>query len=337
MLKKNKTKTTCHLTCLSSTRQSLFYFTPSDRTYSVLARHIEKCWLTAVHLFLWWDMSMQRYINAAASPPFSLPLLLPCQRQGKWRSKYRCRVHCNSGAPPPFICYDSFCYCWNQTPRREEKASILFNKLPGRVRAEKEALSSALHCTGQAWQSSSWGERRDRNGESTPSGITWYYVIHAGSGIQHHGTEQKANWSAWSLGCSAKICLQRWGLVEEMVEQYSQHLLLKETTSPFELPGSINYMHLLTHSIRINRNNWGAVWQQGDSWTSPSNVTNQLLLLLINHLNQFTEITILYETLPFHCILGQCKLSTFNFVWQNYEFDITLSCRILWREGYSFK
>lgn len=99
----------------------------------------------SVHLFRWWDMSMQRYINAAASPPFSLPLLLPCQRQGKWRSKYRCRVHCNSGAPPPFICYDSFCYCWNQMPRREEKASILFNKLPGRVSAEKEALSSALH------------------------------------------------------------------------------------------------------------------------------------------------------------------------------------------------
>lgn len=40
----------------------------------------------------------------------------------------------------------------NQTPRREEKASILFNKLPGRLRGEKEALGSALHWPGLAKQ-----------------------------------------------------------------------------------------------------------------------------------------------------------------------------------------
>lgn len=39
-------------------------------------------------------------MNAVACPPFSPPLfLLPCcQRQGEWRSKYRCCVHRNSGA-----------------------------------------------------------------------------------------------------------------------------------------------------------------------------------------------------------------------------------------------
>lgn len=47
----------------------------------------------------------------------------------------------------------------NQTPGREEKASIPFNKLPvqSRVRLEKEALSSALHWPGLAKQQAGGG------------------------------------------------------------------------------------------------------------------------------------------------------------------------------------
>lgn len=50
----------------------------------------------------------------------------------------------------------------NQTPGREEKASIPFNKLPvqSRVRLEKEALSSALHWPGLAKQQAGGGEAR---------------------------------------------------------------------------------------------------------------------------------------------------------------------------------
>ncbi len=203
-------------------------------------------------------------MNAAACPPFSPPLLLlPCQRQGEWRSKYRCCVRRNSGALLPFICHDSFCCCRNQTPRREEKASIPFNKLPGRAEWEEKRRYSALLCTGQAWLSSSWGESRYRNRESTPSGISWYYAVHAGSGIQHHCTYQEPIGQRGSLGYSAEICTPRWGRVEETVEQHSQHLLSDSSTAPFELPGSINYIPLLMLSIRINRNKWGAVWQHG--------------------------------------------------------------------------
>lgn len=127
--------------------------------------------------------------------------------------------------------------------------------MPGRAGSEREqgkdALGSALRRPGLAKQRLRGGREggEKRNGESTPSGIRCYY----GPGI---------------IALSAKptgqrgvlVALRRHGCQDEEQgrrrwrRERSQHLLLDSTTAPLELPGSINYTALSTHSIRINRN-----------------------------------------------------------------------------------
>lgn len=77
-------------------------------------------------------------------------------------------------------------------------------------RESRKRRHSALVCAGQAWLSSGWGERRDRNGESTPSGISWYYAVHAG--LRHPASvhlAQKPIGEQGVTGFLAEICTLR--------------------------------------------------------------------------------------------------------------------------------
>lgn len=93
-------------------------------------------------------------------------------------------------------------------------------------------------------------------GESAPSGISWYYAAHAGSGIQHHCTYQEPSEPIGQRG--ALGARQRYA---HRHEDLSKRQWAAQSApapglihGPSEPPGSINYIPRLTLSIRINRN-----------------------------------------------------------------------------------
>ena len=148
-------------------------------------------------------------MNAAACPPFSPPLLLPCQRQGKWRSKYRRCVHRNSGARCLLSVMTASAAVQIKRPGARKK--LVFPLINCQAEQSESGKGGTLHRPGLAKQRLR-GEHSCRH---------WLQALVPAA---HERLRQpaslhlpRANRSAGSVGHSAVICTPTWGLVEEMV------------------------------------------------------------------------------------------------------------------------